>query len=38
MVKAVLIRTEQTQNVDLKAHAIGICPAKHLALIELDES
>lgn len=36
--KSVLIRTEQTQNIDLKAHVIGICPAKDLALIELDES
>ena len=36
--KSVLIRTEQTQNVDLKANVIGICPAKDLALIELDET
>ena len=36
--KSVLIRTEQTQNIDLKARVIGICPAKDLALIELDES
>ena len=36
--KSVLIRTEQTQNVDLKARVIGICPAKDLALIELDDS
>ena len=36
--KSVLIRTEQTQNIDLKAYVIGICPAKDLALIELDES
>lgn len=36
--KSVLIRTEQTQNLDLKAHVIGICPAKDLALIELDTS
>ena len=36
--KSVLIRTEQTQNIDLKAKVIGICPAKDLALIELDDS
>ena len=35
--KSVLIRTEQTQNLDLKARVIGICPAKDLALIELDD-
>ena len=36
--ESVLIRTEQTQNVDLKANVIGICPRKDLALIELDET
>lgn len=35
--KNVFIRTEQTQNIDLKANVIGICPAKDLALIELDK-
>jgi serine protease Do len=36
--KNVFIRTEQTQNIDLKANVIGICPAKDLALIELDNN
>ena len=36
--KSVLIRTEQTQNTDLKATVIGICPSKDLAVIELDKT
>jgi hypothetical protein len=36
--KTVYIRTEQTQNEELKATVIGICPSKDLALILLDKS
>ena len=36
--KSILIRTEQTQNTDLKATVIGICPSKDLAVIELDKT
>jgi len=34
----IIIRTEQTKNIDLKGEVIGICLAKDLALITLDKS
>ena len=36
--KNVIIRTEQTKNIDLKGEVIGICLAKDLALIDLHKN